>query len=142
MLVEDGVAVVEESTLLYAPNLRATTDDGVDPARSWNDLVRLAPGEKTRVIDRFQARGSDWAFVAPLIRSVSGTVKRSSSGHVSGSAVSDEGGMQHGCPGTPSKGLTFSQFLHGSRAVLPPLTHVQAFTMHGQDRDNECSGCS
>ena len=66
-LVEDGVAVVEESTLLFAPNQRATVDEGtgVDPDRSWKDVARLAPGARLRVADRFLVDDVEWAFVAP-----------------------------------------------------------------------------
>jgi hypothetical protein len=65
-LVEGDVAVVQESTPVFAPNLRSVDSDGrVSPHRSWRCLMRLAAGSKVFVTEEFEVDGRSWALIAP-----------------------------------------------------------------------------
>ena len=65
-LVDGDIAVVQDSTPLFAPNLRGRDENGqVSPRRSWRSLIRLAPGSKVFVTERFEIDGEAWALVAP-----------------------------------------------------------------------------
>ncbi len=65
-LVDGDIAVVQSSTPIFAPNLRAIDPDGhYSTTRAWRCLLRIAPGTRVLMTERFEVAGEPWALVAP-----------------------------------------------------------------------------